>query len=45
MIIAEYLLFGLLGASLILFQHRDNIVILQAGTERRLGGDKAERRE
>ncbi len=32
-----YLVYGLLGAALILYQHRDNIARLRRGTERRLG--------
>jgi glycerol-3-phosphate acyltransferase PlsY len=32
-----YLVYGLLGAGLILYQHRDNISRLRRGTERRLG--------
>lgn len=39
---AEYLVYSLAMASLILFRHRDNISRLLAGTERRLG-EKAER--
>ncbi|MBI4301271.1 MAG: glycerol-3-phosphate 1-O-acyltransferase PlsY [Chloroflexi bacterium] len=40
----EYLIFGVIALSLIVFQHRDNIVRLWAGRERRLG-EKGERRE
>lgn len=32
-----YLVYGLIAAALILYQHRDNISRLRAGTERRLG--------
>lgn len=32
-----YLVYGLVAAGLILYQHRDNIIRLRAGTERRLG--------
>ncbi len=32
-----YLAFALVGATLVIVQHRDNIARLQAGTERRLG--------
>ncbi|MDP2743977.1 MAG: glycerol-3-phosphate 1-O-acyltransferase PlsY [Dehalococcoidia bacterium] len=34
---AEYLLYALAGALLILFQHRDNVSRLLAGTERKMG--------
>lgn len=40
----EYLIYAGVGGGLILFQHRDNIQRLSAGTERKLG-DKAEKRE
>lgn len=33
----DYLLFGSVGALLIIVQHRDNIARLRAGTERRIG--------
>jgi glycerol-3-phosphate acyltransferase PlsY len=38
-----YIVYGAVGAGLILFQHRDNIVRLLAGTERKLG-ERGERR-
>ena len=40
----EYLLYALVGAVLIIVMHRDNIVRLVSGTERRLG-EKAEMRD
>jgi len=40
----EYLIYTGAGGGLILFQHRDNIQRLCAGTERKLG-EKAEKRE
>jgi glycerol-3-phosphate acyltransferase PlsY len=36
-----YLIYGLLAAALIIYQHRSNIMRLQAGTESRLGDKKA----
>jgi acyl phosphate:glycerol-3-phosphate acyltransferase len=36
-----YLIYGLLAAALIIYQHRSNIMRLQAGTEARLGDKKA----
>jgi glycerol-3-phosphate acyltransferase PlsY len=33
----EYLIFSILGTSLIVFRHRDNIKRLIAGTERKAG--------
>lgn len=39
-----YLVYGLIAAALIVYQHRDNILRIQNGTERRVG-DKAERRK
>lgn len=36
-----YLIYGLLAAALIIYQHRSNILRLQAGTEARLGDKKA----
>ncbi len=39
----EYLLYGAVATALVIFQHRDNIGRLRAGTERKLG-QKADRR-
>ncbi len=39
-----YLVYGLVTAALIVYQHRDNILRIQNGTERRVG-EKAERRK
>jgi glycerol-3-phosphate acyltransferase PlsY len=36
-----YLIYGLLAAALIIYQHRSNILRLQAGTEAKLGENKA----
>ena len=42
--VGEPFVFALAGGSLVLFQHRDNIYRLLAGTERKLG-EKAEKKE
>jgi glycerol-3-phosphate acyltransferase PlsY len=42
--VSEPFVFALVGGSLVVFQHRDNIYRLLSGTERKLGG-KAEKRE
>ena len=39
-----YFIYACVGAGLIVFQHRDNIARLLAGTERKVG-QKAEKRE
>lgn len=39
----DFLIYATVGASLVIFQHRDNIMRLLTGTERRLG-DKAQAR-
>lgn len=39
----DFLIYAIVGASLVIFQHRDNIMRLLTGTERRLG-DKAQAR-